>query len=173
MKKGGKGGGNTTSGLNFEKERDILKLLSGKKDYTVKGNKVYYKNKEVARSYKKYDLYKFLELKKIDYKKLLSKRLLPDEALYVIVKNTMFVIEMKFQEVQGSVDEKLQTADFKKKQYEKLLAPLRIKVEFIYLLGDWFLNEKYADSLDYIKSVGCDYYFKEVPISRFGLPLPK
>jgi len=173
MKKGGKGGGNTTTGLNFEKERDILKLLSLKKGYDVKDNVVYFKNEEVAKSYKKYDFYRFLESKNIDYNALLSKRLVPDEALYVIIKNTMFIIEMKFQEVQGSVDEKLQTADFKKKQYEKLLTPLKIKAEFIYLLGDWFLNKKYADSLDYIKLVGCDYYFREIPISKFGLPIPK
>ncbi len=173
MIKGGKGGGNTTTGLDFEKERDVLKLLSAKKGYVVKDNIIYFRGQEVARSYKKYDFYKFLKSKNIDHHTLLSKRLMPDEALYVIVKNTMFIIEMKFQETPGSVDEKLQTADFKKKQYEKLLAPLKIKVEFIYLLGDWFLAKKYADSLDYIKSVGCDYYFKEVPISRFSLPLPK
>jgi len=114
MKKKGVGGGNTITGLRFERGRDILSILSNAKGYSVKGNIIYYLGKEVARSYRKNGLYKFLESQGVDYKKIISKKLLPDEALYVIVKNTLFVIEMKYQEVAGSVDEKLQTCDFKK-----------------------------------------------------------
>ena len=51
-----------------------------------------------------------------------------------MVNNTLFIIEMKFQEVAGSVDEKLQTCDFKKKQYKRLMAPLNIEVEYVYIL---------------------------------------
>ena len=65
---------------------------------------------------------------------------MPDEALYVIINNTLFVIEVKFQKVAGSVDEKLQTCDFKRKQYAKLMAPLNIEVEYIYILSDWLGN---------------------------------
>ena len=43
----------------------------------------------------------------VDWKKILSKQLLPDNAIYVIVNNTMFIIEVKHQEVAGSVDEKI------------------------------------------------------------------
>src|SRR6266496_6275767 len=102
----GKGGGNTITGLNFEKETDILKLLSKKKGYKIKGNVIYYQDKEVAKNFKKNALYKFLESKKVNYKKIISKKLLPDEAVYVIVNNTLFIIEVKFQKVAGSVDEK-------------------------------------------------------------------
>ena len=151
MIENGIGGGSTITGLNFEKETDILDLLQTKKGYEVKNSIVYYKGEEVARSYKKNALYKFLESKKIDYKKYLSKKLLPDEALYVIINNTLFVIEVKFQKVAGSVDEKLQTCDFKRKQYAKLMAPLNIEVEYIYILSDWFRNPVYKDVLDYIK----------------------
>src|SRR3989344_1239608 len=97
---------------------------------------------------------------------MLSKKLLPDEALYVIINNTLFVIEVKFQKVAGSVDEKLQTCDFKRKQYAKLMAPLNIEVEYIYILSDWFRNAKYKDVLDYIISVGCQYYFKYLPLQK-------
>ena len=114
-----------------------------------------------------------MESKKIDYTKILSKRLLPDEAIYVIVNNTMFIIEVKFQKVAGSVDEKLQTCDFKRKQYAKLMAPLNIEVEYIYILGDWFKKPQYKDVLDYIISVGCQYYFKYLPLQKLGLPVPK
>ena len=169
----GIGGGNTITGLNFEKETDILSLLKTKIGYEIKGNIIFYHGKEVARSYKKNALYKFLETKKVNYKKIISKKLLPDEALYVIINNTLFVIEIKFQKVAGSVDEKLQTCDFKRKQYAKLLAPLNIEVEYIYILSEWFKNPVYKDVLDYIISVGCQYYFKYLPLQKLGLPVPK
>ncbi len=167
----GKGGGSTITGLNFEKEKDILSILKNAKGYSVKGNIIFYNRKEVARSYKKYGLYKFLASRKVNYKKIISKRLLPDEALYVIVNNTLFVLEFKFQKVGGSVDEKLQTCDFKKKQYKKLMAPLNIEVEYVYILSDWFKKPEYKDTLDYIISVGCHYYFHYLPLHKIGLPI--
>ena len=173
MKTKGTGGGNTITGLNFEKERDILDILKKAKDYSVKGHVIYYRGKEVARSYRKQGLYKLLAEKKVDWRKLVSKRLFPDEALYVVVNNTLFIIEMKFQKVAGSVDEKLQTCDFKKKQYRKLMAPLNIDVEYIYILNDWFKNPAYKDTLDYVISVGCQYYFNYLPLQKIGLPVPK
>ena len=168
----GKGGGNTITGLNFEKETDILELLRSQKGYKVEGSVIFYQDKEVARSFKKNALYKFLESKKVDYKKILSKKLLPDEAIYVIVNNTLFIIEVKFQKVAGSVDEKLQTCDFKRKQYAKLMAPLNIEVEYIYILSDWFRHPSYKDVCDYIISVGCQYYFKYLPLQKLGMPVP-
>lgn len=168
----GKGGGNTITGLNFEKEADIVELLKSKEEYKVKNNIIYYQDKEVARSVKKHALYKYLESQGVDYKKIISKKLLPDEALYVIINNTLFVIEVKFQKVAGSVDEKLQTCDFKRKQYARLMAPLNIEVEYIYILSDWFKKPEYKDVLDYIISVGCQYYFKYLPLQKLGLPVP-
>ena len=173
MKKGSNKGGSTITGLNFEKEVDILELLSSAQGYSVKGKMIYYQGKMVAQSVRKNGLYKYLETKGIDYTKILSKKLLPDEAIYVIVNNTLFIIEIKFQCVAGSVDEKLQTCDFKRKQYAKLMAPLNIEVEYIYVLDDWFRNPKYKDALDYIISVGCQYYFKYLPLQKLGLPVPK
>ncbi|MCX6792791.1 MAG: hypothetical protein NTY12_02085 [Candidatus Falkowbacteria bacterium] len=173
MKDKGIGGGNTITGLNFEKERDILEILKKQNGYTVKGNTIFYKGEEVAKSYRKNALYVYLHSRGIDYKKHLSKKLLPDEALYVIVNNTLFIIEMKFQKVAGSVDEKLQTCDFKRKQYAKLMAPLNIEVEYIYILSDWFRHQAYKDVLDYIISVGCQHYFNYLPLQKLGLPVPK
>lgn len=173
MKTKGLGGGNTITGLNFEKERDILEILKKTEGYSVRGNIIYYREKEVARSYRKHGLYRLLDGKGIDWQKLVSKRLLPDEALYVIVNNILFIIEMKFQKVTGSVDEKLQTCDFKKKQYKKLMAPLNIDVEYVYILNDWFKNSSYKDTLDYVISMGCQYYFNYLPLQKIGLPVPK
>ncbi len=173
MKTKGTGGGNTITGLNFERERDILEILKKTKDYSVKGSIIYYQDEEVARSYRKQGLYKLLTEKRVDWRKLVSKRLFPDEALYVIVNNTLFIIEMKFQKVAGSVDEKLQTCDFKRKQYCKLMAPLNIEVEYIYILNDWFKKLEYKDTLDYVISVGCQFYFNYLPLQKLGLPVPQ
>lgn len=169
----GKGGANTLTGLKFERGRDVASLIKKLPGYSTKGNVIYYLSKEVARSYKKNSLYIYLHSQGINYKKFISKRLLPDEAVYVIHNNTLFVIEMKFQKVAGSVDEKLQTCDFKKKQYKKLMAPLNIEVEYIYILSDWFRKPEYKDTLDYIISVGCQYYFHYLPLQKLGLPVPK
>ena len=128
-----------------------------------------YKDGEViGYSVPKHALYSVvLEPNKIDWQKIISKKLLPDEAFLITGVKTVYIIEKKFQNTAGSVDEKLQTCDFKKKQYEKLFSGTSIKVEYIYVLNDWFKDPKYQDVLNYILSVGCHYYFNEIPYSVF------
>jgi hypothetical protein len=172
MKQGGTGGSNTRTGLDFERRQDLLMILKGSKGYTIQDNIIFFRGKEVARSYRKNGLYKYLESRGVDYKKIISKKLLPDEALYVVVNNTLYIIEMKFQKIGGSVDEKLQTCDFKKKQYKKLMSVINIDVEYIYVLDNWFKKPAYKDTLDYVISVGCQYYFQYLPLQKIGLPVP-
>lgn len=173
MIKGGIGGGNTITGLIYEGVVDLSTFLSQQPGYSVSGCDVYYQEKLVAHVFKKHSFYRFLATQGVDWKKILSKQLLPDNAIYVIVNNTMFIIEVKHQEVAGSVDEKLQTCDFKKKQYQKLLAQLNMEVEYVYILDDWFRDPKYKDVLDYIINVGCQYYFNYIPLQKLGLPVPQ
>jgi len=174
MKKGGIGGANTKTGLRFEGKVDFLTFIQKQKNYSVDNNTIFYNNQEVGLTFKKYELYKYLEKNGIEYKKFISKRLLPDDAIFVIANNTMHIIEIKFQEVAGSTDEKLQTCDFKIKQYRKLLSRLNIEVKYIYILNDWFKKDEYKDVLDYIISVdGCFYYFNYLPLHKIGLPIPK
>ena len=173
MKKGGVGGVNTKTGLYFEGKVDFLIFIKKQNNYSVKGSEIFYKGKSVAFSFKKNELYKYLEKNGIDYKKYISARLLPDDAIYVIINNTMFILEIKFQNVAGSTDEKLQTCDFKIKQYRKLLSELNVEVNFIYILSDWFKDPSYKDVLDYIISIkGCYYYFNYLPLQKIGLPTP-
>ena len=173
MKKGGIGGSNTKTGLVYEGKVDLATFLSKQKDYTVKGINVYYKSKIVAQTFKKHQFYKYLESKGVKWEEHISCKLLPDNCIYVIINNTMFIIEVKSQVVAGSVDEKLQTCDFKKKQYQKLLSKLNIEVEYVYILSEWFRNKRYKDVLDYIHSVRCQYYFNYIPLQKLGLPVPK
>ena len=106
-------------------------------------------------------LYKLLEKENINYKKIISRKLLPDKAFINLDKKEAFIYEIKYQETQGSADEKLQTCDFKLKQYKKLLKKLNItNVKYIYMLNDWFKRPEYKDVLKYIKSIdGCNYRF--------------
>ena len=189
MIRNGKGGGNTKTGLIFEGKTDLETFLSKQKGYKIKAEQetvlfkgknqkitvrnVYYNSDKVAELYKKNEFYAVL-LKKlnIEWEQYISKKLLPDDSIFVIIRNTVFIVECKHQQVAVSVDEKLQTCDFKKKEYKKLLSKANLDVEYIYLLDEWFKNPKYKDVLDYIHSVNCDYYFEYIPLYKFGLPVP-
>jgi hypothetical protein len=110
---------------------------------------------------------KLLKPRGINYKSIISKKLLPDGA--VLVDNKIFIIEKKTQNGAGSVDEKLQTCDFKKKQYSKLFNPIGIDVQFFFLLSSWFNKDCYKDVFEYIESVECKYYFETIPLEKLGL----
>lgn len=165
------GGGAQTNinGLQFERETNLLIMIENYGNgYHINGNNVLKNDIVVARHFKTHSLYKeLLTPLGVNYKNILSKKLLPDEAL--LVDDTLFIIEKKYQNVAGSVDEKLQTCDFKKKQYQKLLEPLGIQVEYYYLLNDWFNQDCYRDVFEYIESVGCRYFIGNMPLNAIGL----
>ena len=91
-----------------------------------------------------------------------SKTMEPDNVL--ILGNTVNIIEMKYQQVSGTVDEKLQTCEFKKNQYIKLLSTYA--VNYIYFLSNWYMAPQYRDVLNYITNKGCFYFFPETPEGR-------
>jgi len=103
----------------------------------------------------------------IDWQSILTKQLQPDDV--ILIGDTVYIIEKKSQKGNGSVDEKLQTCDFKRRQYQKLVNPLNLKVEYYFLLDDFFQHKKYGDVKRYIKDVGCDYFFGSIPFDRLGL----
>ncbi|MCM8768111.1 MAG: hypothetical protein NC911_00265 [Candidatus Omnitrophica bacterium] len=176
MKKDSRGGGHTITGLNFEKKVNLQAALASIPGYQIQkvankaGHHLLFKGKLVARCFKKHEFYEFLKENNIQWRKFVTRRLLPDDALLVVVRRTLFIIEMKYQQVSGSVDEKLQTSDFKKRQYTKLVSPLGLQVKYVYLLSNWFKKPEYADVLDYIKDTGCHYFFNELPLIFLGLP---
>lgn len=167
MIRGGTGGNNTKTGANFEFQTDLKTKLS--EFYDVKNGIISLNGMNIAIYCPKRELYRFLSDIGIDWRDHISSQLFPDEAIFISSTRTLFIIEKKYQEVYGSVDEKLQTCDFKKSQYQKLVASKNIKVEYIYLLNDWFKRPKYRDTLTYIKEMGCHYYFNELPLQDLNL----
>ena len=111
----------------------------------------------------------FLNPRGINYYDYNSKEWRPDEAFINFANNIVYIIEKKFQNCAGSVDEKLPGCHFKKLEYQKLFNPLHFDVEFIYIFNDWFLDERYRDTLDYIVNMGCHYFYNEIPLDFLGL----
>ncbi len=184
MKKGGVGGAHTQkAGQNFE-DLTLKKLLN---DLEIKGYQINNviegntsprmitmkdnKSHEIQLFFKA-SLYKhFMEPKGIDYKKYFSMRLEPDTAIYSVEKKVLTIIEKKQQTGSGSVAEKLQTCDFKRRYYETLINPLGIEIDLVWQLGKYFLEQK--DNLqsifEYMLEKGSSYYFLEVPIDALRI----
>ena len=176
MKEGGTGGARTLTGLRFEERIDLLTALRRVDGYSVDpdprrvGHGLSFRGQPLARCFKKHTFYEFLREENIDWRQRISKQLLPDDAILVLDSRTLVIVEVKFQKVAGSVDEKLQTCDFKRRQYVKLVDGLNLTVKYVYVLNDWFRQPGYRDVLDYIRSVGCHYEFGELPLAWLGLP---
>jgi hypothetical protein len=81
----------------------------------------------------------------------------PDEAYIDPEQKTVFIIEKKFQQTSGSVDEKIQTGHFKKMHYEELFP--NFKIYYIYCLSDWFKKDEYKSTLNYLKINGIPVFW--------------
>lgn len=174
MIKDGKGGANTNkNGLLFEAKvdvRDAFEHYGIRLNETDFGKGIYKLDLKDQNIFvmQKQKLYRYLKsvIENYESKDHVSKELWPDNCVINVTKKKISVIEVKFQQGNGSVDEKIQTCDFKRKQYVKIARPLGYHVEYIYVLSDWFKDPKYKDALDYIVESGCKYYFGHIPIEE-------
>lgn len=165
----GGGARTNTNGLYFEQTTSLNQALINA-GYQIRESEVFDGDSLIGLSVQKYNFYKyFLEPRKIDFTKYNSKRWLPDECFVNFKKNKVFIIEKKFQNCAGSVDEKLPNCDFKKKEYEKLCHPIDFNVEYLYVFNNWFTKNIYRDTLKYIKDMGCNYFYNEIPLDFLGL----
>lgn len=165
------GGGARTNanGLEFEQTTSLDTALE-RAGFEVRRCEVYENGGLIGLSVPQNSIYSnFLEGKGIDYRRYNSKKWHPDECFINFGNRTAYIIEKKFQNCAGSVDEKLPGCHFKKQEYEKLFHPLGIEVEFMYIFNDWFRDPRYRDTLDYIVQMGCNYYFNEIPLRALGL----
>ena len=164
------GGANTTiNGNAFEELTDLAKVLITN-GYKINENEVLKDNERVGLLVKKNSFYKdFLTPRGIDYKLYNSKKWLPDECFVNFKNKTVYIVEKKYQQSAGLVDEKLPNCDFKRKEYEKLCSPIKYSVEFLYVFNDWFKRSCYKDILEYVKDIGCNYEYNSISLSNLGL----
>ncbi|MCM1315297.1 MAG: hypothetical protein NC205_07855 [Prevotella sp.] len=165
------GGANTNAnGLLFEQQTSLKEALNNS-GYYVEPNGEVSDSNGTRRGYclQKHDFNKCLKDNNVDLD-VNSQILLPDDAFINVQNHKIYIIEKKFQNCYGSVDEKLQTCAFKKWHYNRLANQILYTVEYIYVLNDWFSNHrKYKDVLDWIKLQGCHYYFYSIPLQLLGL----
>ena len=187
MKKGGVGGAKTQkSGADFESstaENLIEKLLQkgyevtnehrlSNEKSTLHGVSLRSKSNSKLEIYYQDGIYKlFFEPRGIDWKKYFSGRLKPDSAIYSEATKTLTIIEKKQQEGAGSVAEKLQTCDYKMQYYSRLVQGLGIKVELVWQLGKYFVDQEanLKSVFDYMASKGSRYYFLTIPVEELNI----
>ena len=151
----GAGGSNTNkNGLSYE---DITELDDDERYKTT--DKIHINKKTIQKV--EIDGKIYIKLKKGDLKlhmerqgeyKEQERSLQPDESYVDDVKNIINIIEKKFQQTPGSVDEKIQTAIFKKEFYEEQYPNYKIK--YCYCLSDWFKKDKYKPEMRYLSKYG-------------------
>ncbi|ONI41451.1 hypothetical protein AN640_07985 [Candidatus Epulonipiscium fishelsonii] len=167
------------NGLKFEQDIDVQTAILEIKGYSIRNkNILMHNNNEVALILDRNSLYtRFFDPFEVNYKNIISKKLLPDGAIYVISTQTLHIIEKQFQKTVNVNDRELQSCDFKIKQYQKLIDTLNKKNDYMakltynYILSDWFRRDEYIDVLTYIKDANCDYYFNELPLEVLNLPI--
>ena len=160
----GAGGSKTNKhGLDFEKEIYLKKWLA--KEYKLKNIsksktdffEIYQKNKLIGYYGRQGQIYNCLELliKHVDkdfINKIFSKKINPDSFILNIKKQHITIFEKKWQQMSGSVDEKLQTAPFKLKMFNRLLKSTRYSISYEYVLSEWFKNPIYRNIWEYYKN---------------------
>ena len=152
----GAGGANTNvNGLSYEDKTNLEPLYTVLKtekiDKKTELKTIKFPNYEISLiNANKSKLYKYL--KGINEKNTTLQPAAgckePDEAYIDNVRKTIFIIEKKFQQTEGSVDEKIQTGPFKKFHYSQQFP--NYKIHYIYCLSDWFKRAEYTSVLDYL-----------------------
>jgi hypothetical protein len=108
--------------------------------------------------------------RKSELKTVLSKNFEPDLAFFDYERKAIVIVEMKTQTKEGSVDEKLETLDFKRRQYKRLAAYCSFpRVEFNWALDSKFLEPKYDNVKSYLYARDSYFEVGEVSLALLGL----
>jgi hypothetical protein len=132
-----------------------------------------YKNKETIKIEKKnlnkvqIDNQEFMKLSKGELKGYMKhhkkfnikseKTLQPDECYVDEVNKIINIIEKKFQQCAGSVDEKIQTGPFKIWFYKEQYPDYEIR--YCYCLSDWFRSDKYKPEMRFLKEYNIEVFW--------------
>lgn len=162
------------------KKTDFSQMVSSLKEYQIeeinfkdkkksKAYKVYRNAKLIGKIMSKHRFYNFLADENIESTN--SKGWLPDEAFINFENHTVYIIEKKWQEVKGSVDEKLLGLGNKRRLYQRLLdkAENPYSVQFVFVGNDYFLNEEHKDVLEMLRGDGVTIMIDKIDMKFFGL----
>ena len=172
--KAGGGASTTAHGKQFEDSHSLEKVLV-ENGYTVEKGSVYLKGKYVGMIASQGNFYKLFLKKtmKTVRETIGGKALKPDTAFYNANNKTLYIIEKKFQKSKGSVDEKIQTCEYKLRFYNRVAWKFKEEevkhVRYFYLLSDFFKEKEYKESLHFIQDTGCDFYFDKIELHSIGL----
>jgi hypothetical protein len=97
--KGGKGGGETTkTGLQFERDTSLAKALVNA-GFIVTDGTIVRSDHPVGQLLEGHKLYKFLDGQDVDWRSIISSKLLPDEAVLSNRTHKLTIVEKKWQQV--------------------------------------------------------------------------
>lgn len=197
------GGGNQTNinGDIFEEKTSLITAISALPGYTIKKGEKSWREYEVwcgdervgvifkgKRSSNK-AFYDFLKNElEVDTSKL-TKSINPDQVFYNERQEKFYVIECKYQDQPGSVDEKLQTFVYKRSilNYLLFISNRDETIDYLYVLNKSYFGaiipeslklnkDKYTNSdfqfrdvFKFIRENGSDYFFDEVPLHKLGI----
>ena len=109
-------------------------------------------------------LYKyFTKINKYNKEYIINNRLgsliIPDISIYDKENNILYILEVKYQRVYGSTDEKLQCHYYRKKYFNDLFTKETFKIKLIYILNDWFIKHiKYIHVLQNMLDNNINYF---------------
>jgi hypothetical protein len=180
MVKGGKGGGSTRTGLIFEKNVKYPELPEGFNYKSGKFNEVVNNyDEEIGVWIVKAEIYRYIDkfFPQIDLGEYESgtDRKEPDKCFINNNKKKVFIFEVKYQENDGSVDEKITNFGYLLDYYQGLFEPSGYEVEIVYVLSEWFFTndknkkrsrrkEKYERKLKYLRKNNIRYFQDAVGI---------
>lgn len=171
-KKNSHGGGARTNenGLAFEKAVNPLQIFEKyNMTYTEQDGKVYYGDLLTGYYLCQYDIYpKFFDKFIKDYDEITPIKHRPDGMYVNLLNQTIYIFENKSQEGKGSVDSKILTGWYYKKIYEKYATRIGFRVEFTFILCDWFKQHKYSEYRNAIHDQKCNYTYSLRP-THLGL----
>ena len=156
--KHGGGAKTTTNGLKFERDTDFSELVDSLPGYEVK--EIDFKDRKATKGFEVFRVgeeeiigkimpqYRFYDfLKELGIKNTNSKQWKPDEVFINFENHTVYIVEKKWQESEGSVDEKL--LGFGNKSF--------------------FGQDKYRDTFEMLRGDGIKIMLDEYDMTFFGL----
>ena len=177
MRRGGTGGTNTQTGINWEDNNCIAQVVGSSSEdlnYMPDIGAIFENGTLRYTCFTRASFWNYLKSQGFSYRRspspgiwfegreIWSARIYPDEAILDHATNTVYFFEKKWQQSEGSVDEKLRTVAYRNEYYNAIL-PL-IGINFggeSFVLSEWFRRPKYRSPLDFARRNGCCIFFPE------------